>query len=83
MGPKGSEKPYLKIFLGRDPELGTPLTPSESHGTKIFGSKIFSYDENTMLFYKIFRFMWFKFKFYAKNRSKTGNSLLKGDKQEK
>ena len=69
MGPKGSEKPYLKIFLGRDPELGTPLTPSESHGTKIFGSKIFSYDENTMLFYGIFRFMWLKFKFDAKNRS--------------
>ena len=54
MGPRGSEKPYLKIFLGRDPELGTSLTPSESHGTKIFCSKIFSYDENTMLFYGIF-----------------------------
>ena len=63
MGPKGSEKPYLKIFLGRDPELGTPLTPSESHGTKIFGSKIFSHDENTMLFYGIFLFMWLKIKF--------------------
>ena len=56
MGPKGSEKPYLKIFLGRDPELGTSLTPSESHGTKIFCSKIFSYHPQMMLFYAFLGF---------------------------
>ena len=63
MVPNGSGKQYLKIFLGRNPELGLPLTPRESHGTKIFGSKIFSYDEITMLFYEIFLFLWLKSSF--------------------
>ena len=39
-----------------------------SLGTKIFVSKIFSYDKNKMLFYEDFWFMWLKLKFYAKNR---------------
>ena len=38
-----------------------------SLGTKIFDSKIFSYDKNKMLFYEDFGFMWLKLKFYAKN----------------
>ena len=48
-------------------EIGAPMTPGMSLGTKIFVSKIFSYDKNKMLFYEDFGFMLLKLKFYAKN----------------
>ena len=67
LDPKDAEKQHLKIFLGAPSEIVTPLTPGKSQGTKIFGSKFFSYHENKMLFYEDFGFMWLKLKFYAKN----------------
>ena len=43
LDPKDAEKQHLKIFLGAPSEIVTPLTPEKSQGTKIFGSKYFSY----------------------------------------
>ena len=43
------------------PEIGAPVTPGMSHGTKIFASKFFSYHKNKMLFYALFPFIMQKY----------------------
>ena len=51
MGPIWPETEVGQIISAHPPEIGAPVTPGVSHGTKIFGSKIFSYHPQMMLFY--------------------------------
>ena len=51
MDPIWPETEVGKILDVRPPEIGVPVTPGMSHGTKIFGSKFFSYHPQMMLFY--------------------------------
>ena len=61
------EKLILKIFYRAPSEIEAPGTPNVSQGTKILGSKIFSYNAIQMLFYENFWFIGQNLKFYAKN----------------
>ena len=56
MDPIWPETVVGKIIGARPPEIGAPVTPGVSHGTKIFGSKIFSYHPQMMLFYAFWGF---------------------------
>ena len=56
MDPRQWEKGELKIFHGGPFKIGTPTTLSESQGTKIFSSKIFSHNKNQMLFNDFFQY---------------------------
>ena len=56
-----------KIFHRRPAEILAPWTPGVSHGTKIFGSKIFSYHPQMMLFYAFWRFVMQKMLKIMKN----------------
>ena len=67
MDPIWPETDVGEILEFHPPEIEAPVTLGMSLGTKIFGSKIFSYDKNKMLFYEDFGFMWLKLKFYAQN----------------
>ena len=54
--------PYPEIEVGkildvRPPEIGVPVTPGMSHGTKIFVSKISSYHPQMILFYAFLQFV--------------------------
>ena len=51
MDPIWPETEVGKILDVRPPEIEVPVTPGMSHGTKIFGSKIFSYHPQMILFY--------------------------------
>ena len=62
------EKLILKIFYRASSEIEAPGTPNVSQGTKILGSKIFSYNAIQILFYENFLFIGQNLKFYAKNR---------------
>ena len=55
MDPIWPEFEIWKIFHRRPAEILAPWTPGVSHGTKIFGSKIFSYHPQMMLFYAFWR----------------------------
>ena len=54
MGPKSIENHVLKIFGRGLSEIGAPLTPGVSLGTKILVSKFFLYHPPMMLFLCIF-----------------------------
>ena len=49
--PIWTENEVGQIIGPRPPEILAPETPGMSHGTKIFGSKFFSYHPQMMLFY--------------------------------
>ena len=51
LDPNDAGKQHLKIFLGAPSEILAPVTPGESQGTDIFGSKFFSYHPHVILFY--------------------------------
>ena len=51
LDPNDAGKQHLKIFLGAPSEILAPVTPGESQGTNIFGSKFFSYHPHVILFY--------------------------------
>ena len=57
MGPIWPETEVGQIISAHPPEIGAPVTPGVSHGTKIFGSKIFSYHPQMMLFYVFWGFV--------------------------
>ena len=57
MDPIWPEFEIWKIFHRRPAEILAPWTPGVSHGTKIFGSKIFSYHPQMMLFYAFWRLL--------------------------
>ena len=57
MGPKWPETEVRQIIGAHPPEIGALLTPGKSHGTKNFGSKIFSYYPHKMLFNAFWRFV--------------------------
>ena len=69
MDPKLLETEVGMILDLRPPEIQAPVTLSESQGTKILVSKIFSYDVSKMLFYDNFSFIGPKVMFYARNWS--------------
>ena len=78
-GHLGSTWPESAVdkIVGADPaKIEAPGTPGLSLGTKIFDSKICSYDKSKMLFYEDFGFMWLKLKFYAKNRPFSSFSFV-------
>ena len=57
MDPKWTEF-AIGMLIGADPpEILAPVTPGVSQGTKILGSKIFSYHKNLMLFYAFLPFI--------------------------
>ena len=67
LGSTWLESAFQQI-VGVDPaKIEAPLTPGESHGTKILGSKFFSCRENKMLFYGFREVMVLKSNFYNKN----------------
>ena len=51
MDPLWPENNSSQIIDSRPPEIGTPVTPGVSHGTKIFGPKIFSFHPLMIIFY--------------------------------
>ena len=57
-GSQINKNHVLKIFGRGLSEIGAPLTPGVSLGTKILVSKIFPFDKNKIIFYKDFGFMW-------------------------
>ena len=57
MDPIWPENEVGQIIGVHPPEIGAPVTPGMSHGTKIFCSKIFSYHPQKMLFYVIWGFV--------------------------
>ena len=67
MDPIWPETEVGKILDVRPPEIGVPVTPGMSHGTKIFGSKIFSYHPQMMLFYVFCQFVLQKMPKIMKN----------------
>ena len=67
MDPISPETEVGKILHVRPPEIGVPVTPGMSHGTKIFGSKIFSYHPQMMLFYAFWGFVMQKMLKIMKN----------------
>ena len=62
MDPIWPETDVGQILELDPPEIEAPVTPGMSLGTKIFDSKIFSYDNSKLLFYEDFGFMWLKLK---------------------
>ena len=67
MDPIWPEFEIWKIFHRRPAEILAPWTPGVSHGTKIFGSKIFSYHPQIILFYVFCGFVWQKMLKIEKN----------------
>ena len=67
MDPIWPEFEIWKIFHRRPAEILAPWTPGVSHGTKIFGSKIFSYHPQMMLFYAFWGFVMQKMLKIMKN----------------
>ena len=63
MDPIWPETEVGEILELHPPEIGAPVTPGMSLGTKIFVSKIFSYDPVMILFYEIFWFIGQKWDF--------------------
>ena len=54
MDPIWPETEVSEILELHPREIGAPMTPGMSLGTKIFVSKFFSYDSVMILFYEIF-----------------------------
>ena len=69
MDPIWPENDFGKILDWRLSEIQAPGTPGVSHGTKILGSKIFSYHPQMMLFYAFCGFVLQKRSKNGKNRS--------------
>ena len=63
MDPIWPETEVGEILELHPPEIGAPVTPGMSLGTKIFVSKFFSYDPVMILFYDIFWFIGQKWDF--------------------
>ena len=57
MDPIWPETEVGEILELHPPEIGAPVTPGMSLGTKIFVSKFFSRDDSKMFFYEIFWFI--------------------------
>ena len=51
MDPKWTEFAIGMLFGADPPEILAPVTPGVSQGTKIFGSKFFSYHSLMIIFY--------------------------------
>ena len=67
MDPKWTEF-AIGMLIGADPpEIVAPVTPGVSQGTKIFGSKFFSYHPQMMLFYVFCQFVLQKMPKIEKN----------------
>ena len=69
LGSIQPENEVGKIFHWGPPEIQAPGTPGESQGTKILGSKIFSYHPQLMLFYTFWGFVSQKMMKYKNNQS--------------
>ena len=67
LDPKDVGKQHLKIFPGAPSEILTPWTPGKSQGTKILGSKIFSYQPVMNLFYEFCGLLMLKMPNIRKN----------------
>ena len=78
MDPIWPETEVGKILGVRPPEIGVQVTPGMSHGTKIFGSKIFSYHPQMMLFYAFWGFVMQKMLKIMKNCSFLHKCLVRG-----
>ena len=66
LDPKDVGKQHLKIFPGAPSEILTPWTPGKSQGTKILGSKIFSYQPVMNLFYEFCGLLMLKMAMFGK-----------------